>query len=162
MYHRVLLLPNGNHGCIHSSTIVSTRFSLNFLTSFLDFTLVMNISITLEYIIKTVSLILCKFISASKHILYCEVLQLVNVCQISVIFEHIKTNTTYSMLVELPILPEHLSSLALCVCFVDRCLSFCPFLLWPLCCLFFFDIRILIISLVSSNTSYLWLVKIVY
>ena len=46
--------------------------------------------------------------------------------------------------------PEHLSlppvfsgarvtwSLVLCICFVDRCLSF-----WPLCCLFF-DIRILI------------------
>ena len=40
---------------------------------------------------------------------------------------------------ELPVLPEHLSSppvcsgvcvtisLVLCVCFVDRCLSFCPF-----------------------------------
>jgi hypothetical protein len=28
-------------------------------------------------------------------------------------------------------------SLALCVSFVDRCLSFCTFLLWPLCCLFF-------------------------
>ena len=32
-------------------------------------------------------------------------------------------------------------SLALCVYFVDRCLSF---FFWPLCCLFFFDIRILI------------------
>jgi hypothetical protein len=59
-------------------------------------------------------------------------------------------------------------SLTLCVCFVDRCLSFCTFsfghsvvcssliygfllppfgILWPLCCLFFFDIRILITSL---------------
>jgi hypothetical protein len=28
---------------------------------------------------------------------------------------------------------------------------------WPLCCLFFFDIRILITSLVSSNSSYLYL-----
>jgi hypothetical protein len=58
--------------------------------------------------------------------------------------------------------PEHLSSspvyngvrvtwsLVLCVCFVDRCLSF--FFL-PLCCLFFFDIRILITPLVSSNSS---------
>jgi len=27
-------------------------------------------------------------------------------------------------------------SLVLCVCFVDRCLSF-----WPLCCLFFFDLQ---------------------
>ena len=41
-------------------------------------------------------------------------------------------------------------SLALCVCFVDRCLSF---FFWPLCCLFF-DIRILITPLVSSNSSY--------
>ena len=31
----------------------------------------------------------------------------------------------------------------------------CPFVLffWPLCCLFFFDIRILITPLVSSNSS---------
>jgi len=55
----------------------------------------------------------------------------------------------------MPTLPEHLSlppvysevrvtrSLVLCVCFVDRCLSFCTFF-WPLCCLFFFHIRILI------------------
>jgi hypothetical protein len=28
------------------------------------------------------------------------------------------------------------------------------FFFWPLCCLFFFDIRILITSLVSSNSSY--------
>ena len=54
-------------------------------------------------------------------------------------------------------------SLVLCVCFVDRCLSFCTFsfghcvvcsssiygfcvpfvIFWPLCCLFFFDIWIL-------------------
>jgi len=45
-------------------------------------------------------------------------------------------------------------SLVLCVCFVDRCLSFCVFFFWPLCCLFFFDIRILITPLVSSNSSY--------
>jgi len=57
---------------------------------------------------------------------------------------------------------EHLSSLAvfsgvrvtrslvLCVCFVDRCLSFCP-----LCCLFFFYLHILITPFVSSNSSYL-------
>jgi len=57
--------------------------------------------------------------------------------------------------------PEHLSSppvfsgvrvsrsLALCVCFVDRCLSF---LFWPLCFLFF-DLRILITPLVFSNSS---------
>ena len=63
---------------------------------------------------------------------------------------------------ELFTFPEHLSSppvfngvpvtrsLVLCVCLVDRCLSFCS-----LCCLFFFDIRILITPLVSSNSSYL-------
>jgi hypothetical protein len=37
-------------------------------------------------------------------------------------------------------------SLVLYVCFIDRCLSF---FFWPLCCLFFFDIRILIAPLVS-------------
>jgi hypothetical protein len=64
---------------------------------------------------------------------------------------------------ELPTLPEHLGSLpifsgvcvtrslVLYVCFVDRCLYF---FFWPLCCLFFFDIRILITPLVSSNSSY--------
>jgi hypothetical protein len=41
-------------------------------------------------------------------------------------------------------------SLALCVCFVDRCLSI---FVWSLCCLFFVDIRILITTLVSSNSS---------
>jgi hypothetical protein len=63
-------------------------------------------------------------------------------------------------------LPEHMSSptlysvvrvtrsLVLYVCFVDRCLSFCTFSFWPLCCLFFFDIRILIASLVSSNSYF--------
>jgi hypothetical protein len=57
---------------------------------------------------------------------------------------------------ELLTLPEDLSSppdfsgvrvtrsLVLYVCFVDRSLSF---FFWPLCCLFFFDIRILITSL---------------
>ena len=67
---------------------------------------------------------------------------------------------------ELYTLPEHLSSppvsdevrvtrfLVLCVCFVDRCSSFCTFVLWPLFCLFFFDIRILIAPLVSSNSAY--------
>jgi hypothetical protein len=47
-------------------------------------------------------------------------------------------------------------SLVLYVCFVDRWLSFCIFFL-PLCCLFF-DIRILITPLVSSNSSYyIWM-----
>ena len=65
---------------------------------------------------------------------------------------------------ELLTLPEHLSSpavfsgvqvtrsLVLYVCFVDRCLSFCTFS-FVVCCLFFFDIRILIAPLVSSNSS---------
>jgi len=66
---------------------------------------------------------------------------------------------------ELLTLPEHLSSppvlsgvrvtrsLVLYVCLVDRCLSFCTFFFWPLCCLFYFDIRFLIAPLVSSNSS---------
>ena len=37
--------------------------------------------------------------------------------------------------------------------FVDRCLSFCVFFFCPLNCLFFFDIRILINPLVSSNST---------
>jgi hypothetical protein len=41
-------------------------------------------------------------------------------------------------------------SLVLCLCFVDRCLSF---FFWSLCCLFFFDILILITPLVSSISS---------
>ena len=60
---------------------------------------------------------------------------------------------------ELLTLPEHLRSspvfsgirvtrsLCLYVCFVDRYLSFCTFFFWPLCCLFFFDIRFLITPL---------------
>jgi hypothetical protein len=61
---------------------------------------------------------------------------------------------------ELLTIPEHLRSppvftevlvtrsLVLCVYFVDRCLYF---FFWPLCCLFFFEIRILITSLVSPG-----------
>jgi hypothetical protein len=57
---------------------------------------------------------------------------------------------------ELLTLPEHLSSpldfrgvrvtrsLVLCVCFVDRCWSFCPFSFWSFVCLSFFDLQILI------------------
>ena len=64
-------------------------------------------------------------------------------------------------------LPEHMSSppvfsgvrvtrsLVLYVCFVDRCLSvYLSFFFWPLCCLSFFDIRILITPLVPSNSSF--------
>ena len=66
---------------------------------------------------------------------------------------------------EMLTLPEHLSSppvfsgvrvtrsLVLYVCFVDRCFSFCTFFFWALCCLFLFDLRILITPLVSSNSS---------
>ena len=42
-------------------------------------------------------------------------------------------------------------SLVLCVCFVDRYLSF---FFWPLCCLFFLDLWNLNTSLVYSNSSY--------
>jgi hypothetical protein len=42
-------------------------------------------------------------------------------------------------------------SLVLHVCFVDRCLHF---FFWPLYCLSFFDLRILITPLVSSSFSY--------
>ena len=45
-------------------------------------------------------------------------------------------------------------SLFVCVCFVDRCLAFCTFFFWPLCSLFFFDLRILITPLISSDSSY--------
>jgi hypothetical protein len=39
-----------------------------------------------------------------------------------------------------------------CVCFVDRCLSL---FFWSLCCLFFFDLLILITPLVTSISSYI-------
>ena len=42
----------------------------------------------------------------------------------------------------------------LCVCFVDRCLAFLSFFYWSLCCLSFFDLRIVVTPLVSSNSSY--------
>ena len=41
-------------------------------------------------------------------------------------------------------------SFVLCVSVVDRCLSF---FFWPLCCLFIYDIRILVTTVVSSNSS---------
>ena len=43
-------------------------------------------------------------------------------------------------------------SLVLCVCFLDLSLSF---FYWPLFCLFFFDLRILITPLLSSNSCFL-------
>jgi hypothetical protein len=70
---------------------------------------------------------------------------------------------------ELLTLPEHLSSppgfsgvhvtrsLVLYLRFVYRCLYFFA---WPLCCLFFFDIRIMIASLVSSNSSWCRLIML--
>ena len=66
-------------------------------------------------------------------------------------------------------LPEHTSSslvfsgvcvtlsLVLCVCFVHRCLYF---FFWSLCCLFFFDIQILITPLVSPSSSFYFNVTI--
>ena len=45
-------------------------------------------------------------------------------------------------------------SLVLCICFVDRCLSFFSFFFWPLCCLFFFDLLILITHLKFSNSLF--------
>jgi hypothetical protein len=42
--------------------------------------------------------------------------------------------------------------LVFCVMFCRSLFFFCFF--WPLCCLFFFDIQILITPLVSSNSSY--------
>ena len=44
-------------------------------------------------------------------------------------------------------------SVVLCVCFVDRCLIFYPFSFLPFCCLFFFDLWILFIPLLSPISS---------
>jgi len=66
---------------------------------------------------------------------------------------------------ELLTLPEHLSSppflVGLCYSIYSFMCMFCRSLfvllylfIWLLCCLFFFDIRILITPLVSSNSSY--------
>jgi hypothetical protein len=66
---------------------------------------------------------------------------------------------------ELPTLPDHLGSppvfsgvrvtrsLVLCVCFSRSLFVLLHFFFWSLCCLFVFDIRILITPLVSSNSS---------
>ena len=77
---------------------------------------------------------------------------------------------------EIPVLPDHLVSIHLpsgapeftpgfqwdsCYSIFSFICMFCRslfvllyFLFWPLCCLFVFDIRILIAPLVSSNSSY--------
>ena len=44
-------------------------------------------------------------------------------------------------------------SVVLYLCIVDSRLTFCSLSFWPLCCLFVFDIRLLITPLVSSNSS---------
>jgi hypothetical protein len=68
-------------------------------------------------------------------------------------------------------LPEHTSSppvfsgvrvtrfLVLCICFADRCLSFCTFFFWPLCGLFFFDIQIMVASLWYLQTLLIEFIK---
>ena len=50
-------------------------------------------------------------------------------------------------------------SLVLCVCFADRCMSFCTFFFWPLCCLFFFDMQILVASLWYLQTLLIEYIK---
>jgi len=85
-------------------------------------------------------------------------------CKFYWYFEEIVTRLTRRVPLveqELLILPEHMSSLpvfsgvrvirslVLCTCCVGNCLSVCP-----LCCLSFFDLRIRITPLVSSNSSY--------
>ena len=44
-------------------------------------------------------------------------------------------------------------SLVLCVMFYRSLFVLLSFFFWPLCCLSFFDLRILITHLVSSNSS---------
>ena len=44
-----------------------------------------------------------------------------------------------------------LVTIALYVCFVDRCLYLFSFFFWPFCCLSFFDLQIMFTPLVSSN-----------
>ena len=110
----------------------------------------------------------CKFSFTPTRVVFLYVLLVINTSRS---FPHSRLNTGFVTRLtrrlplveqELPLPPEHLSSttivcgvrvtrtLVLCVCFVDRCLSF---FFWPLCCPFFFDIRILITPLVSSNSS---------
>jgi len=79
---------------------------------------------------------------------------------------HILTRRVLHVEPELHTLPEHLGSPPVCVGFVllhfNLCIVFCrslfvllPFFLWSLCYMSFFDLRILIIPLVSSNSSWM-------
>ena len=74
------------------------------------------------------------------------------------------SSVTHLMEQELLTLPEHLSSSPVfsgvrvtrsCFMYIFCRSLFVPlcFFFWPVCCLFFFDIRILITPLVSSNSS---------
>jgi hypothetical protein len=56
-----------------------------------------------------------------------------------------------------PLVTPVTRSLVWYVCFADRCLSFCPFSVGSMCCMFVFDIWILITLSVSSNYSYWYL-----
>jgi hypothetical protein len=47
-------------------------------------------------------------------------------------------------------------------CFVDRCLSFCTFFFWPLCSLFFFDIRILVLSEKSQSHFIVYFFSVIF
>ena len=55
-------------------------------------------------------------------------------------------------------------SLVVCACFCRSLFVLLSFFFWPLCFLFFFDIGILITTLVSSNSSYscTWFVNPLY
>lgn len=39
-------------------------------------------------------------------------------------------------------------------CFVNHCLSFCHFAFWPLCCQPFFDLKLLVTTLVTSSFDF--------
>ena len=53
-------------------------------------------------------------------------------------------------------------SLVLYVCFVERCLSFCPFSFGHCVVCFFCDVWILIAPLISSNSSYYWSITVLH
>ena len=48
-------------------------------------------------------------------------------------------------------------SLVLCVMLCISLFVLLSFIFWPLCCLYFFDLRILITHLISSNSSWLYI-----